>query len=129
MASSKDVASLEAKLDSLTENDRSRVPLLLELLMLDGHDRHEDIVFDLGIFGDSGAIPAIAKVVEEPPSYIAEAGQWTLHPFQRKCAYALARIGTLESRQVLEHLAGHADPALREYGNEGLSNWPMPYVP
>ena len=129
MTNSKDVASLEAKLDSLPGDDRARVPLLLELLFLGGHDRHEDIVFDLGLFGDPVAIPAIAKVAEEPPSYIVEAGQWTLHPFQRKCAFALARIGTLESRQVLEHLAGHANPALREYGNEGLGNWPMPWTP
>lgn len=127
MTNAKDVSSIEATLNSLPEEDRSRVPLLLELLLLDGHDRHEDIVLDLGIFGDPAAIPAIAKVAEAPPSYIVDAGEWNLHPFQRKCAYALARIGTLESRQVLEHFAVQSDSALSEYGKEGLSNWPMPY--
>lgn len=129
MTSSEDVASLEAKLNSLPEYDKARVPLLLDLLVHEGHDLHEDIVFDLGLLGDPAAIPAIAKVVEEPPSYIVESGEWTCHPFQRKCAYALARIGTLESRQVLEHLAKHSDPVLREYGEEGLSHWPMPWTP
>lgn len=129
MTSSEDVASLEAKLNSLPEYDKARVPLLLDLLVREGHDLHEDIVFDLGLLGDPAAIPAIAKVVEEPPSYIVEAGEWTCHPFQRKCAYALARIGTLESRQVLEHLVKHSDPVLREYGEEGLSHWPMPWTP
>jgi HEAT repeat protein len=129
MNRSKDVASIEATLDSLPEDDRSRVPLLLTLLLLDGHDLHEDIVFDLGLLGDPTAIPAIAKVAEAPPTYIAAAGEWTLHPFQRKCAYALARIGTPESRQVLEHFAAQGDSALSEYGKEGLGKWPMPYSP
>ncbi|MDM0037638.1 hypothetical protein QTH89_14530 [Variovorax sp. J22G21] len=74
MSNSKDVASLEAELDSLPEDDGSRVTLLIELLTLDGHERHEDIVLDLGIFGNSAAIPAIAKAAEEPPSYIVEGG-------------------------------------------------------
>lgn len=29
---------------------------------------------------------------------------------------------------LLEHLARHPDPHLREYGTEGLSNWPMPFA-
>lgn len=129
MTSSENVASLEAKLKSLPEKDKARLPLLLKLLVLEGHDLHEDVVFDLGLLGDPAAIPAIAKIVENPPSYIVEAGEWTCHPFQRKCAYALARIGTLESRQVLEYLAEHPDPALQVYGKEGLGHWPMPWIP
>ncbi len=126
MGSSVDVAALCAALDSLTEDDRSRVPLLIELLTLDGHERHEDIVFDLGLFGDPAAIPAIAEAAEKTFQYMV---RWqNLHEFQRKCAYALARIGTPESREVLEHLAQHAAPHLRKYGREGLSNWPMPFV-
>lgn len=129
MTNFKQVASLEAKLDSLPEDDRSRVPLLLDLLILDGHERHEDIVFDLGLLGDPAAIRALAEAAERPPSYIVEQGPWgNLHEFQRKCAFALARIGTLESREVLERLAAHADPYLSEYGKEGLTNWPMPFV-
>ena len=126
MNSSVDVVALCAALDSLQADDGLRVPLLIELLALEGHERHEDIVFDLGLFGDPAAIPAIAQAAEKTFPYMV---RWqNLHEFQRKCAYALARIGTLESREALEHLTRHADPHLREYGTEGLSNWPMPFA-
>lgn len=125
MSSPVDVAALCTALDALADEDRSRVPLLIALLALDGHERHEDIVFDLGLFGDPIAIPAIAEAAEKTFEYMV---RWhNLHEFQRKCAYALARIGTPESRAVLEHLAQHADPHLREYGKESLNNWPMPF--
>ncbi|MEX5832863.1 hypothetical protein AB3332_23065 [Ralstonia solanacearum] len=125
MSSPVDVAALYTALDALAHEDRSRVPLLIALLALDGHERHEDIVFDLGLFGDPIAIPAIAEAAEKTFEYMV---RWqNLHEFQRKCAYALARIGTPESRAVLERLAQHADPHLREYGKEGLNNWPMPF--
>lgn len=93
MTSSKDVASLEAELNSLPEYDEARVPLLLKLLVLEGHDLHEDIVFDLGLLGDPAAIPAIAKVVEEPPSYIVEAGEGPVTHFN---ASALMRLHASE---------------------------------
>jgi hypothetical protein len=121
----KDVAELCAALDVLPA-DETRLPLLIELLSLDGHDRHEDIVFDLGLLGNPAAIPAIAKAVTTHFPYMDRWGN--LHEFQRKCAYALARIGMPESREVLEHLACHADIHLRKYGEEGLSYWPRPFV-
>lgn len=125
MNEQKDVAALCAALDALPD-DESRLPLLIELLGLDGHQRHEDIVFDLGLLGNPSAIPAIVKAVTAPFPYLEQWGN--LHAFQRKCAYALTRIGTLESREVLEQLARHSDNHLREYGEEGLSKWPLPFV-
>ena len=126
MSSSVDVAALCTALNSLAEDDRSRVPLMIELLTLEGHERHEDIVFELGLFGDPAAVPAIAEAAQKTFQYMV---QWqNLHEFQRKCAYALARIGTPESREALEHLAQHADPHLREYAREGLSMWPIPFA-
>lgn len=117
-----------AALNSLPESDRSRVPLLIELMAMDDHDFHEDIVFELGLLGEPAAIPTLVKAVEEPPQYIVDSGEWgSLHEFQRKCAYALARIGTLESRLALEYLSRHANHYLREYGQEGLRHWPMTY--
>lgn len=86
---------------------------------------HEDIVFELGLIGDPRAIPAIAKAVTIPFAHLVK---WNnLESFQRKCAYALARIETPEARSALEDLARHSDPKLCEYGQEGLQHWPMPY--
>ncbi|MGU8079064.1 hypothetical protein [Burkholderia pyrrocinia] len=121
----KDVADLCAALD-VSPTDETRLPLLIELLNLDGHERHEDIVFDLGLLGNPAAIPAIAKAVTARFPYLERWGN--LHEFQRKCAYALARIGTRESREVLEHLARHEDIYLRKCGEEGLSYWPLPFI-
>jgi len=119
-----DVEALFAALDALPAGE-ARASLLINLLELSGHERHEDIVFELGLLGDPTAVPPILKAALLPFPYIDEWGN--LHEFQRKCAYALARIGTAESRAALEQLAGHSDPYLREYGEEGLEHWPLPF--
>lgn len=119
-----DVEALCSELDAMPEDD-ARAPILIELLRRSGHERHEDIVFELGLIGDPGAVDAILKVAKEPFTYLEEWGN--LHEFQRKCAYALARIATAESRAALEQLASASDPYLREYGEEGLEHWPLPF--
>ncbi len=100
----------------------ARDPVALsELLLVDSHEFHEDIVFELGLIGDPGAVSAIAQAVKIPFGHLVK---WNnLHEFQRKCAYALANIGTPESRSVLEALASQSDPFLQEYGQEGLEQW------
>ena len=115
--------SLVPALDGCSE----AVPLLSELLLAHWHQSHEDIVFTLGLIGDLRAVNSIAKAVLRPFESLVK---WNnLHEFQRKCAYALARIDTPESRAALEELAQHSDPHLKEYGVEGLGKWPIPYRP
>jgi hypothetical protein len=89
------------------------------------HEAHEDLVFELGLMSEPCAMEYIAKSALMPFAYLIERGN--LHDFQRKCAYALARIGTPEPRTALEVLAQHADPHLHKYGLEGLQHWPLPY--
>ena len=125
MNESKSVEELCSELDAIPEDNDSRTPLLIELLGRGGHERHEDIVFELGLVGCSAAVDAVAKAAADPFPYLEEWGN--LHEFQRKCAYALARIGTDESRAKLDLLAKDPDPYLREYGEEGLSYWPLPF--
>ena len=103
------------------------VPLLTQLLLEDWHEAHEDTAFELGLIGDPRAIHSLSKAVRIPYAHLVRWGN--LNEFQRKCAYALARIGTDESRVALEELAREADSSLREYGEEGLAHWPMPYQP
>lgn len=96
---------------------------LARLLLQESHDRHEDIVFELGLIGDPRTVDAIARAAVTPFKHLVE---WNnLHEFQRKCAYALARIGTSESRSALQVLAGHTDLHVKEYGEEGLQKWPL----
>ena len=106
---------------------KTQVPasVLMRLLLEHWHDLHEDIVFDLGLLGEPSAVQVILKAANIPFAHLVE---WSnLHEFQRKCAYALARIATEESRAALETLARSTDPHIREYGEEGLSNWPAPF--
>jgi hypothetical protein len=114
------------ELTTVDEAMAARDPAALSRLLLDdSHESHEDIVFELGLIGDPCAVSAIAKAVHISFAHLVK---WNnLHEFQRKCAYALARIGTSESRAVLESLAAESDPFLKEYGEEGLENWPMSF--
>ncbi|MFK3776447.1 HEAT repeat domain-containing protein [Pseudomonas sp. NPDC089406] len=109
-------------LDSLPEGPGS-VATLTRLLLDERHERHEDIVFTLGLAGDPAAVPAIATAMTIP---FASLVRWdNLHEFQRKCAYALARIGTEQSREALQQLLSSHDPHIRQYAEEGLSRWPL----
>lgn len=124
MTNAERLTQLMTELKTTQDNER-RVPLLTELLLEEGHDRHEDLVFELGLIGDPRAVPSISKAIK---IHFSELVKWNnLHEFQRKCAYALARIGTDTSRDALEEIATSDDPFLRECGLEGLEHWPMPY--
>jgi hypothetical protein len=104
---------------------REGAQFLAEVLLAEWHESHEDIVFELGLIGEPSTTASIAKAAVTTFEYLVE---WdNLHAFQRKCAYALARIGSSESRAALEILAKHTDPYLSEYGKEGLEHWPLPY--
>jgi HEAT repeat protein len=113
--------------EALTDAEEGEVPVsvLSRLLLEEWHDVQEDIVFQLSLIGDASAIPAILEAAKTP---FAELGQWgNLQEFRRKCAYALARIGTDESRVALLEMASNSEADLRECGEEGLRHWPMPY--
>lgn len=124
-ANSRDPDALRRELAALDDGDPAAVPILTQLLLEDWHDSHEDIVFMLGLIGDPRAIDAIAKAVVIPFDHLVQWGN--VHPFQRKCAYALARIATPESKTALEKLSMSPDPMLKQYGEEGLQHWPLPY--
>lgn len=110
---------------SAIEDEVSLVPIYSKMLLEDWHEMHEDIVFDLGLIGDPRPVESILKAATIPFRYLVE---WqNLHAFQRKCAYALARIATQESKQALIALSKHSDPHIKEYGKEGLEKWPLPY--
>jgi len=82
--------------------------VLMPLLLEDWHDLHEDIIFDLGLISHPNAVDVILKAANIPFEHLLEGGN--LHEFQRKCAYALARIATETSRAALETLALSEDP-------------------
>jgi hypothetical protein len=122
---SKDVDALRKAIWDLNQ-DPAFASSLAQILVEDWHDSHEDIAFELGLMGDPGSVGALAKATTIRFDYLIRWGN--LHEFQRKCAYALARIGTIESREALEELARNEDPYIRGCGEEGLQSWPMPHM-
>ena len=101
----------------------SAVPVLAKLLLEDWHDSHEDIVFELGLLGDSRATESISLAAAIPREQLVRWGNY--REFQRKCAYALARIGTPESRAALEAFTRQSDSSLAQFGEEALQKWPL----
>lgn len=123
-ATNRDPDELRDAVNSVNR-DFAAAPLLAYILLEDWHDSHEDIVFELGLIGNPTVVGAIAEAAKTKFTSIVE---WdNLREFQRKCAYALARIGTDESRTALEEMVRAEDAYLRQVGEEGLSHWPMPY--
>ena len=65
MTESKPTPELLQALEATPEGP-ARAGLLTELLVEEGHDRHEDIVFELGLIGARNAVPAIVKAANTP---------------------------------------------------------------
>lgn len=101
--------------------DCAAAPLLARALLEEWHDCHEDIVLELGLVGSPHVAESIARAATMRFESLVQWGN--LHEFQRKCAYALARIGTEESRLALEHLRQASDPELVKFAQEGLQHW------
>ena len=101
--------------------DYAAAPLLAHALLEDWHDSHEDIVFELGLIGNPHVVESIAKAANMQFESLVQWGN--VHEFQRKCAYALANIGTEESRLALENFCKASDPELAKFGQEGLQHW------
>jgi len=124
-AHEKDIDALRRALANI-DVDVSYAPILEHLLLEQWHDAHEEIVVKLGHIGHHGAVQAITRAAGMPMARLVQRN--VLHNFQRQCAYALARIGTVQSRAALEDLAASEDQHLRDYAREGLAMWPLPYT-
>lgn len=121
-ATNKDSDALREAVSNL-KREYEAAPLLAHILLADWHDSHEDIVFELGLIGHPNTTKFIAKAAA---MHFAHLGQWNnVQEFQRKYAYALARIGTDESKAALRLLNLGSDPALRQFAQEGLRHWPL----
>ncbi|NVD97470.1 HEAT repeat domain-containing protein [Massilia sp. BJB1822] len=124
VAASRDADELSETVCAVNR-DFSTAPLLAHILLEDWHRSHENIVFELGLIGNPSVVDAIASAARTKFKSLVEWDRWCR--FQRECAFALARIGTNESRAALEEMVRSEDAHLRQVGEEGLSYWPMPY--
>lgn len=90
-------------------------------LLGDWHEEHEDIVFELGLIRENCATFAIAEAAQKNFEYLIRWGN--LEEFQCKCACALARIGSSDSKVALELMAQQSNPGLSKYMGATLKRW------
>lgn len=118
MSTQRSVEDLTDELDAIHEGD-ARAPLLIELLGRTGHERHEDIVFERGVIGPPALFRRLhGRQLAHAPT-LRNGGN--LHEFQRKCAYALARIATSDARVALEQMAKSSAPICANTARKGWS--------
>lgn len=98
------------------------VPHLISLLQADWHYRHEDIALALQGLKDNRATEALNKTAHKKFEYLAYDDSYAL---SRKCTWALADIGTQESKSALEEIARSDDKTIAGYASRRLERWEL----
>lgn len=96
------------------------VPVLIELLSLPWHQRHEDIVLTLQELRDPRAIDALFATALIEHDYLAFDDLFGL---ARKCTWALADIGSELALERLRTLAALSNPIIAGYARKRIDNW------
>ncbi|MCP4378088.1 MAG: hypothetical protein GY794_18185 [bacterium] len=119
---SKDAAGVE---EALTQAFRAGltpdlIPLLMDVLSMNWHIRHEDVVLALQELKPPQAAQALreaALVTHEYLDYDAFFG------LARKCTWALADIGTPKAKDALFELAETDNEIIAGYAQKRLDRW------
>ena len=95
-------------------------PSLIILAEAPWHSRHEDIVRALQQLRSPAAADALERTAHAVHDYLAYDDGFAL---ARKCTWALADVGTLETQQALTRLAACDNPIIASYAQKRLANW------
>jgi len=96
------------------------VPVLCELLHVDWHSCHEDIVSTLQKLKDPRAVNAVYRATFVKHEYLAYDEFLGL---ARKCTWALADIGTSDALAKLHLLTASDKSVIAGYAKERIDNW------
>jgi hypothetical protein len=94
--------------------------VLIKLLALPWHRKHEDIARLLQQLRDPTAVEALYAAALEKHGYLAYDNSYAL---ARKCTWALGDIGTPEAFAKLKLLATHRDSVIAQYAQERIDRW------
>ena len=94
------------------------VPLLCELMLEPWHTRHEDIALALEHLADARSVDALYRAAMSEYHYAPDGGL----ALARKCTWALAGIGTVEARSMLERLACCGNQTIEGYARKRLGD-------
>jgi hypothetical protein len=116
-----EVATEEAlKLVFGAEAHSDFVPFLVQLLEVECHFRHEDIARLLQMAKDNRATRSLLRTAQRKFEYLSYDNSYAL---ARKCTWALADIGTSESKDALLELASSGDSIIAEYAKRRIDKW------
>jgi hypothetical protein len=96
------------------------IPVLCQLLHVVWHSCHEDIVSTLQQLKDPRALDAIYRAASVKHEYLAYDEFFGL---ARKCTWALADIGTVDTLAKLHLLAASDNSLIAGYAQERIDNW------
>ena len=99
---------------------RSLAPLLVNVLQLDWHTRHEDVAHALQRLRDPSAVEALFASATKRHAYLEYDEFFGL---ARKCTWALADIGTAEARSRLMDLSRSDNSLIAGYAQRRLDLW------
>lgn len=96
--------------------------LLSHVLVEDWHFRHEDVALAIQKLKCTCAVEALERRASCNPDYLF----WDeSNALARKCAWALADIGTDDARQALERLSKSEILIVRGFAKKRLDNWKL----
>ena len=95
-------------------------PILVDLLVMTWHFRHEDVVLALQELKPSQAVDALYQAALVTHEYL---GYDEFFGLSRKCTWALADIGTPEANRALVALTKSENETIAGYAQKRLDNW------
>ncbi|TLF74499.1 HEAT repeat domain-containing protein [Nocardia cyriacigeorgica] len=93
------------------------LPVFLQIALQDWHRDHENVAFQLGIFGDPRAVSVLLELGRWVPGYL----EWDDNrALASKAIHALARIPGEESEEALRALLDSDDDVVRRHAERQL---------
>ncbi len=94
--------------------------VLIKILQLEWHTRHEDIIFSLQELKPPAAVDALYETSLREYKYRNYDEFYTL---ARKCTWALEDIGTQQAKEKLQILSENSNITIANYARKRLDNW------
>ena len=94
--------------------------LVHELVVLDWHESHEDMVGLLQAHADESSVPILRQAIALKPS-LAHLEHDDYGSYYKKCLHALKAIGTADARAAIAECAESGDPVLKQQAEYRLA--------
>ncbi|WP_420590892.1 hypothetical protein [Bacterioplanoides sp.] len=118
--SARDCDGVEAALSPAPLNDPEYIKLLIDLLPLEWHKSHENIVSHLQALKPAAAVSVLSSVAVTKYPYLEYDNSLAL---ARKCTWALADIGTDDAKEALVRISRCGEVEIEVYAVKRLKNW------